>query len=134
MGVSIGVSRSIFDRGKYADYTPPPPRNPNPNPYKYQVNRMQIAYGYLVLDITYPDATNYEGRKILLFDRGVRLIHLQAQGAIDPHFSERGIAPIARFEPTERGWQMALDMCMVPWLKDRYAEAQRGGRDVLDMD
>jgi hypothetical protein len=53
-------------------------------------------------------APNYEGRKVLLFE-GVSLEELKAQRKIDPHFFPSGPlkSPIARFEPTERGWTMA---------------------------
>jgi hypothetical protein len=85
--------------------------SPNPNPYRYRIMDVAIINGFLLLDVLYPDATNYEGRKTLLFDRGVSLDSLKAQGAIDPHFCETGIHPIARFEPTPRGWEMARSLC-----------------------
>ena len=33
---------------------------------------------------------------------------------IDPHFSDnkKYHSPIARFEPTDRGWEMALTLCI----------------------
>jgi hypothetical protein len=64
---------------------------------------------YLVLKVQYPDATNFEGVKIMVFDREVRLMQLNQQGFIDPHFSTQALHPIARFIPTGRGWEMAVN-------------------------
>ena len=48
--------------------------------------------------------------KILVFKSTVRKI-LQ-QKLIDPHFSDNKnfISPIARFEPTKEGWNMACEL------------------------
>lgn len=81
---------------------------PNPDPYNWRILE-SIQYGrFLVVKINYPDCKNYEGNKILLYD-GVTLQQLRNQGTIDPHFSEnkKFHSPIARFEPTVRGWVMA---------------------------
>lgn len=105
-----GISRSALDS---IVYQPPVPRPPNPDPYNYRVLRAQTIQDYLIMEVQYPDATNYEGRKILLFDRGVTEARLKLQGAIDPHFSDSVSVfhPIARFEPTERGWSMVTTLC-----------------------
>lgn len=81
----------------------------NPNPWRYRILDDEMVNGHLILIVQYPDATNYEGRKVLMFDRGVTRDDLDRQGAIDPHFSPGldPIHPIARFEPTVRGHQMA---------------------------
>jgi hypothetical protein len=65
----------------------------------------------------YPDCTNYEGNKILVF-RGVTLIDLVNQRQIDPHFFKdaKVKSPIARFEPTPQGWTMA-QVFVDAWLK-----------------
>ena len=62
--------------------------------------------------INYPDCINYEGNKILVFE-GINYIKLYSQGSIDPHFSnnENFHSPIARFEPTDKGWSMAVKLC-----------------------
>jgi len=103
MGMSIGFSRSSFDR------SPPAAQGPgNPDPRKYTIDRMEMVGGFLIMAITYPDCVNYEGKKILLF-RGVTIDELLSQGRIDPHFSDNPClhSPVARFEPTEEGWDMA---------------------------
>jgi hypothetical protein len=59
--------------------------------------------------LQYPDCKNNEGKKILLYEN-CKLADLIKQKYIDPHFStaKRFYSPIARFEPTARGWQMAI--------------------------
>ena len=66
----------------------------------------------LIVEIQYPDCINYEGKKILVFEN-VEYSDLMKQGSIDPHFSDnkKFKSPIARFSPTERGWQMAEVFC-----------------------
>ncbi len=112
MGLGIGVSRSSYDK-------PPleitvrcehdrPTRLPNPDPKNFEIVRSERHGSFLLVEVIYPDCTNYEGRKILLYE-GVTLERLMDQGSIDPHFSENPnfASPIARFVPTEEGWDMA---------------------------
>jgi len=84
----------------------PPAGNPDPNNYKV-VKAKELA-GHLILQLNYPDCTNYEGNKILVF-KGITLIDLINQRKIDPHFFKHSQykSPIARFEPTDMGWIMA---------------------------
>lgn len=65
------------------------------------------------MSIRYPDCTNYEGLKILVFEKGTKLEHLLNQGMIDPHFGTEGIHPIARFVPTKDGLTRAKIFCGV---------------------
>jgi hypothetical protein len=83
-----------------------PPGNPNPTNYKI-IDTLTIG-NILIVDIQYPDCKNYEGRKILVYE-GVTQFELRRQKYIDPHFSinKKFHSPIARFEPTDRGWKMA---------------------------
>lgn len=80
----------------------------NPDPKNYKIVRHHANHNYLLVEIQYPDCKNYEGRKILLYT-GITLDILKRQTELDPHFSnaEKGIYPIARFVPTEKGWSMA---------------------------
>ena len=86
--------------------------NPNPNPSNYVIKKSLQVGEFLVVKIKYPDCENYEGIKILVYDR-IELEHLHAQKFIDPHFSEnkKYYSPIARFEPTDEGWKMAIVFC-----------------------
>lgn len=93
---------------------------PNPDPKNYRVLKSEQINSYLLLVIIYPDCTNYEGRKILLF-KNVTLQQLFDQKLIDPHFSnnKQYKSPIARFEPTENGWELGKQFV-------NFLEAQNG--------
>jgi hypothetical protein len=82
---------------------------PNPDPSNYKVVQIEEIGPFLIVQIKYPDCTNFEGNKILVF-KSVKLIDLMNQKLIDPHFFEsKTIAsPIARFTPTKEGWNMAV--------------------------
>ena len=80
----------------------------NPNPRRYEIlDSLQIR-NYLIIEIRYPDCKNYEGRKIMVY-HGINVEALTLQEQIDPHFSDSKDfkSPIARFEPTDKGWRMA---------------------------
>jgi hypothetical protein len=84
------------------------PKLPNPNPKNFRILSYFTMGRYLVVKVNYPDCTNYEGDKVLLY-RDTTLEGLEAQGSIDPHFSNNANfhSPIARFVPTVYGWRMA---------------------------
>mgnify|MGYP001768859262 CR=1 FL=1 len=81
---------------------------PNPNPKNFEIINIITVNGYTIMLINYPDCTNYEGNKILVYDKDFDVRILLAIKKIDPHFYSAGDSPIARFEPTERGWNMAV--------------------------
>jgi len=82
----------------------------NPNPSNYKIFRKKTTGNYMLIAINYPDCKNYEGNKILLFEN-ISLTQLRKQKLIDPHFSDNNKfhSPIARFEPTKKGWDMGLE-------------------------
>lgn len=84
-----------------------------PSPHHYKILNHAEINGHLILELQYEHAVNFEGRKILVFDQGVTAIDLLGQKWIDPQFidSKEAFYPIARFEPTERGWQWAKNFC-----------------------
>lgn len=90
----------------------------NPDPRNYVIKFYRKIGDFLAVLINYPDCKNYEGNKVLVFEN-IDLMDLQKQGTIDPHFSnsKRYHTPIARFEPTKRGWEMARTFCFA--LKER---------------
>lgn len=98
-------SSSSYDRGYVA-------RSNNPDPKNYKIIKAEEVKGVLILWLKYPDCSNYEGNKVLVFARGITLIDLVNQKSIDPHFSNNTnfISPVARFEPTERGWNWAVSL------------------------
>lgn len=83
------------------------PQPGNPDPRRFTVKRA-MGYGdyWVRLWLNYPDCTNYGGDKILVYE-GYHHKELRP-GPLDPHFIESGISSIARFEPTERGWEMSF--------------------------
>lgn len=82
---------------------PKPPPQSSPDPTDYEVLESWTEGRYTVLEVRYPSCTNYEGRKILVLDQPFM------GGRLDPHFCDGvHVSPIARFVPTEQGWQMAL--------------------------
>ena len=106
MGICCIGSKSSYDRPypRYEDT----PSLPNPNPRNFKILRSAQLNDLLTIAIKYPDCTNYEGMKILI-DENVGMADLVDQGHLDPHFSanKKFHSPIARFEPTPRGWEMA---------------------------
>lgn len=84
---------------------------PNPDPSKWSIKRHFSKNGNLAILINYPDCTNYEGNKILVYKNTVKAA-LVAQRYIDPHFSNNKDfkSPFARFEPTDEGWEAAIDL------------------------
>lgn len=83
---------------------------PAPNPARFKILRSrQVGQDCVVAKVHYPDCTNYEGNKIILYV-GLTELDVSAMTTLDPHFSESGISPFARFEPTESGWNWAIDL------------------------
>lgn len=79
----------------------------DPNPARFEIIRLEVYGPFVAAEIVWPDARNYEGRKIAVYRcTAANLINAQT---LDPHFQEaRGpLVPIARFEPTELGWRLA---------------------------
>ena len=99
----------------------------NPDPNNYKIIRAREINGFLLIELQYPDCTNFEGRKILLYK--CSLINLVNQKTIDPHFfnDEKIISPIARFIPTDEGWYMGEGL--ISYLsKDEINELDRTNR------
>lgn len=102
MGLSIGFSKCSTPPSKCALGTASP--LPNPNPRNFEILRHDEVGGWTVVEVRYPDATNYEGRKVMVFHS--RFADIAALESLDPHFCDDGhLAPFARFEPTDRGWR-----------------------------
>jgi len=136
MGVFKPFSSSSYDKVQYRDRIVEKRVEvvlPNPDPENYVIDRcIESPLGlHVVLEVTYPDCKNYEGKKIMVYEY-VTLDELVEQQHLDPHFAEskRFHSPIARFEPTERGWKMATELVWnieveiaeedeKTWVKDR---------------
>jgi len=75
---------------------------PNPDPSRWiclDIKEYKNAY---VLKVRYLDCTNFEGVKVMVYKGKYK-----ARGLLDPHFDASNESPIARFKPTEEGWEMA---------------------------
>ncbi len=112
MGIYIGRSAS---HRFGSDKTVYPKGQPNPDQfdilecYPEPTNRFSRVEGTYALKVKYPNATNFEGNKILVLEQ-VSPATLFFLKTLDPHFSETGLAPIARFAPTLKGWRLAQDL------------------------
>ncbi len=101
-GATVGVD--FFPAGTNL---PPPLDSGDPNPKRFAIQRTFVHGDFVVAEIHYPDAKNFEGRKICVYR--ARLADIACAKVLDPHFAEKAgpAVPIARFAPTESGWRMA---------------------------
>ena len=78
---------------------------PNPDPSRWVlIEKLQYTNAY-VLKVKYKDCTNFEGIKIMVYKGQYR--HKEY---LDPHFQELTKGPIARFEPSREGYEMAIKL------------------------
>ena len=88
----------------------PLPADSNPDPTNFRITSLETFKGVTVLEVTYPDAMNFEGKKILVF-KDVPIQELLNAKVLDPHFHDDSLtavkSPIARFKPTPEGLEMA---------------------------
>lgn len=82
--------------------------NSTPDPTRFTIVRKTIENGYPILWVHYPDVENYEGNKILMYDKDFDLELIKDR--IDPHFFNKGDSPIARFVPTGYGLGLAVTL------------------------
>lgn len=89
--------------------------NSNPDPSRFTILDWAAFGLFLVLKVQYPDARNYEGIKIMVYEgfRDTEALRRAVSNRLDPHFSESGVSPIARFEPTDAGWINASQFAQV---------------------
>lgn len=109
MGLNLLCSSSSYDRK--SEVVCIETKLPNPDPRNFKIVRSFSVDRNVILWVTYPDCTNYEGNKILFF-HNCFVIEIENQKILDPHFSENPdyISPFARFEPTEAGWHAAIKL------------------------
>lgn len=82
--------------------------NSTPNPNHFKIIKQEIVNNYPILLVNYPGVKNYEGNKILMYSKSFNLELIKNR--IDPHFFTKGDSPIARFEPTDYGWELAITL------------------------
>lgn len=83
-----------------------PPNPPDPNPRVFRIHKTVQHGDYTIVWINYPQATSFEGNKILVLE-GMTTEDVHKQTEIDPHFSKDGNV-VARFRPDPEGWGDAL--------------------------
>jgi hypothetical protein len=91
-----------FKRSCFTNYTQPAP---NPSPDRWTLLYLATFENGYAMKVKYDDCTNFEGVKIMVF-KG----QYENRIWLDPHFSENEKAPIARFKPTSKGWDMAIKL------------------------
>ncbi len=87
---------------------------PNPNPKNCQIDREEGIGRLSILCVKYPDCTNYDGYKIMVFDLPLAELKekIQKTGFLDPHFCPHSdLKMIARFIPDFSGWEIAKAFC-----------------------
>ncbi len=122
--------RAYYPSGPWVDGIKPytsteesKPDNPNLDPTNYKIIKVLESEGFLLIKLNYPDCTNYEGNKILLY-ANTTLVELVNQKVIDPHFNNDPKLkwPIARFVPTDEGWEYGLDLIDAIQLSNAYKQ------------
>jgi len=93
---------SMFGKKCWSDPTNEEAIAPDPNPSNWSLIKRVDYNNAHVVKVQYHDCTNYEGMKIMVY-KG----HYNPIKHRDPHFAETLDAPIARFEPTDEGWNNA---------------------------
>lgn len=104
---SSGKTSYDYERLKVSD------KDPNPSNFKI-LTSVQMGQNSAIR-INYPNCTNYEGNKIIVYKK-TSVKDLRFASEIDPHFIECGkFKPFARFEPTRDGWDEAMKL-LLSWM------------------
>jgi hypothetical protein len=78
-----------------------------PDPSRFSITESVDIGTLCVLKVHYPNATNFEGNKVMVC-RG-KAKDYKKLALLDPHFRPDDVtSPIARFPPDEAGWQNAI--------------------------
>lgn len=118
MGLYLGFSRgSSDDSPSYSSTTIDPPRDGNPNKYRFTLVRRldfpKFNGRVSVVEVNYPDCFNHKGNKIMVYADSQILDKGLNGDCLDPHFLKIGESPVARFEPTETGWILAISLAKI---------------------
>ncbi len=86
--------------------------NINPDPRNFIINKLERVNEFTILEVTYPNCVNFEGRKILVL-KGMTKEQIKNLKTLDPHFGtgSNTLPIVARFRPTTEGWKYALAFC-----------------------
>ena len=108
MGINLfGSSCSCGNKYRFLDDTTYNNNKfPNPDPSNFKITYIKEIDDYTIVEVEYPDCTNYEGKKILVYKAKKKDILKEKK--LDPHFCDgEHLFPIARFIPTVEGMDMA---------------------------
>ena len=77
--------------------------NSNPDPKNFIIVNEKEHRGYLILLVKYPNCTNYEGKKLLVYEgfKSSKELLEHNNNKLDPHFSDTVGSPMARFRPRQ---------------------------------
>lgn len=95
---------SPFRRSSCGDTRGPVQDPRNPDPHRFHINRIYEIADVTVVDVTYPNCTTFDGRKILVFD-GHCMALLKVARVLDPHFLSSNTL-IARLRPDAAGMRL----------------------------
>lgn len=87
--------------------------NVNPDPKNFKILDSIFHEGYALLLVQYPNCTNYEGKKILLYDNTTEQ-QVRSWRTIDPHFGGKPGNLIARLRPDRDGMAIARRIMGLP--------------------
>lgn len=77
---------------------------------KFEILKLETFGEFVLAEVLYPDSTNYEGRKVMVYF--AKLTDIANAKELDPHFCDGGhLSPIARFAPTSTGRRAARMLC-----------------------
>jgi len=86
------------------------PEPPMPNPRTYSTIKRKHVGDYEIAEVFYRGCTTFKGRKLLLLKRHLYSNNKDTVKGLDPHLLGNDHIVIARFEPTEQGWELA-ELC-----------------------
>ena len=81
----------------------------DPDPEKFKIKDIMQEGNFVIAEILYPNCTNYEGIKIIVFNNAT-VKEIKELSIIDPHFLENNKV-FARFKPTIGGINAAFILC-----------------------
>ena len=93
--------------------------SPAPNPAKFTIISIAQFGDHVLASIRYPDCTNFEGVKICVYEK-TTVSSVREAHRLDPHFSKTGLSPIARFEPSQRGLDLAAAFMASVLMRPEY--------------
>lgn len=81
----------------------------NPIPTLFNIISTHYVNGYTVAVVMYPNCTNFEGKKVLVYEGNI-IDELKNAKSVDPHFFDEPLSPIARFSPNINGFKALRKM------------------------